>query len=265
MVVLVYGALISVFGAVSFFSILGVGDAARATYGFNNPNQLSYYGLSSAVIIAATWYYGFIGRFWAIVGLLLSIFIISVSLSSAALLAAALVFIPFLMRGRGWFALFVFLPVLFAAALSVPDVVDNVSSRLSQVGNDSDDSLEGRGFDRIWVYPEYLIFGAGEGELSSRTFYVPDEHVFVGELHSTWGSLFFGYGAVGLVLTIAWVFSTIRAIGLVGSMFLLPFVAYGLAHMGFRFSFMWLAFSIVLLSASAAVHLKKRDSHLVCN
>ena len=36
------------------------------------------------------------------------------------------------------------------------------------IGEADDDNLEGRNYDRIWKYPEYLVFGAGEGTIEQR-------------------------------------------------------------------------------------------------
>jgi hypothetical protein len=91
----------------------------------------------------------------------------------------------------------------------------------------SDDSLAGRGYDRFWRFPEYLIFGAGEGDFQRFA------GMYDVEIHSTLGSLVFSYGIVGAGLAVLATLMTIerRPAGL---LYLMPAMAYGVAHNGIR-------------------------------
>src|SRR5918994_582076 len=79
------------------------------------------------------------------------------------------------------------------------DLVDRVDSRLGTIGEQGDDSLAGRGYDRIWRHPEHLVFGAGEGAGLRFT----EFGGLVKEMHSTLGTVLFSYGIVGFSLFVA--------------------------------------------------------------
>ncbi len=67
----------------------------------------------------------------------------------------------------------------------------SVTQRFSSIGKKSSDSLEGRGYDRIWRYKQNLLFGAGEGA----------DYRFgrAIEMHSTLGTVLFSYGMPGFL------------------------------------------------------------------
>jgi len=122
-------------------------------------------------------------------------------------------------------------------------LVKSVKKRLESIGMDNDDSLEGRGYNRIFDYPEYWIFGAGEGEYTRF-------EGFQLEMHSTLGNIQASYGLIGLCLFLCFLFLTIRK-DLSGSWYIILFImTYGLTHNGIRNSLFWILIALI------AVHLK---------
>lgn len=115
-------------------------------------------------------------------------------------------------------------------------------------------SLEGRGYDRLWKFPEYLVFGAGEGanhRWSHKTW-------FLGEIHSTPAGTVFYYGLLGsswLVFFIWMLFKRLRYSWLQLSL-LAPF-AYSVGTYNLRNWFLWLGMAVLYVAAeyvSSAKH-----------
>lgn len=98
--------------------------------------------------------------------------------------------------------------------------------------------LKIRGYTRLFEFPEYLIFGAGQG-LDSRFIEPIDGHVF--EVHSSIVSPLFYYGLVGfgLLLTSFYVMARDRLQRWQWFVFAGPFV-YGLFTYGLRTPIFWL-------------------------
>jgi hypothetical protein len=208
------------------------GDGYRESLYFNNPNQLGYYTLLAASMIAMGYSRARIP--WWIAG---------IALAGAALMAA-------LSLSRG--AIFGLIFVALAAALRRPallvvaavalligtnlrdpsELARKIDDRLAGMGTKDDDTLEGRGFARISMHPEYLVLGAGE---------VGHDRYgsFSGELHSSWGTVLFSYGVVGMVLFLRFLWRTLRCLRWSDLLFLAPTAFYGMTHNGLRFRFFW--------------------------
>lgn len=106
--------------------------------------------------------------------------------------------------------------------------------------SDRHSSLAERNTQRLFDYPQYLAFGAGEAD--RRRFTQEDQL----EIHSTPGVLLFGYGVVGLAL-FAWLIAGIarRAPFRASAQLVAPLV-YSLAHNGLRFTFFWIVVAVLL-------------------
>ena len=95
---------------------------------------------------------------------------------------------------------------------------------------------EYRGYDRITNHPHYLILGAGEGGFNRFDTYI-DGH----EMHSSFGTIVFCYGIPGTVMFILFVLAIIRKLPWYYVIYSLPLFAYGITHMGLRFTIFWIA------------------------
>ena len=234
------------------------GGGFRGTGGFNNPNQLGYWG----ILGLCCW---LVARGRRPLGLLDLCFyagtanVVLASLSKAAIIAlGAITLIALLAHGvRGrWFAgalglvlvgtqLYFALPPAWqerSADVLAPHVmVEKVGKRFDSLGRHNDDSLIGRGYDRIWRHPEYLLFGAGEGQPGRFT--GPDAGF--NELHSSWGTLFFSYGLPGVGLFIVLLVLIFRHALVRHLLYFIPIAFYGLAHQGLRFSTFWVFLGLV--------------------
>ena len=136
------------------------------------------------------------------------------------------------------------------AALFYSDVLSNhietLSSRIANSRIDADDTLAGRGYDRIWNNAEYIIFGAGEGAVYRFDTFLG------GEIHSSVGTLLFSYGILGLLLFL-------YALGRLGIQdrvcikYILVILIYGLAHQGLRSTHFWIFLGLVSAFHSPAL------------
>lgn len=111
-------------------------------------------------------------------------------------------------------------------------------------------TLEGRGYDRLWKFPEYLFFGAGEGahyRYAERTW-------FLGEIHSSWAGLLFCYGVIGTLLFGGFIYNLLRRIQnkWFKLMLLSPFM-FGFATYNIRNWYFWIGLALVYASSQMVI------------
>jgi hypothetical protein len=99
--------------------------------------------------------------------------------------------------------------------------------------------VEGRGYDRIWNHPWHLAFGAGEGA------YGRFRSGYLGEMHSSVGTLLFSYGIAGCLLLIFFLILVIKQNKFTEYFILIPLLIYSLTHMGLRFSYFWIVIAFL--------------------
>lgn len=177
----------------------------RMTAGFHNPNQLAYWSVLSAAMIF------FLKRdekFTKIdFALFLTVaFIQSLALSKAGIISYTVMLI-FLMFARqtpkhvkilmmlGGTILMIFMAFQAEKVLSLYtnlSAAERIVDRIGTIGQENDDSLEGRGYNRIWNNPEYLLLGAGEGAFERFRTWASSN-----ELHSGLATIIFSYGIFG--------------------------------------------------------------------
>lgn len=240
-------------------------EGGRAIGTFNNPNQLGYFAV--CMFSLSTLLY--IRREMPAKGLIFlvicSLFLAAASLSRAALVGVALgtLFIGFTLPGSRlrFFigaALALFLLSVVTWSYQSGYLGDfEVARRIALIGSDSDDSLEARGYSLVGEMGviELLV---GFGSEGSR--------LMLGhEVHSTLGSYFVNYGAIGFLLFLAihaiWLRRLWRAgrpIALV--LVALPPLLYGLTHNGSRFTIYWVLLGLSFSLSSQAPKLSARGN-----
>jgi hypothetical protein len=222
-------------------------EGVRQVAFFNNPNQLGYYALLAASVIALAHHRRALPRSAYLIGMLCAVWLSALSLSKAALVAMAVLVIVEAARGR--IAVPVVLGTLLAgiAATGIVDliVLENVITRLEDIGASGDDSAAGRGYNRIWLYPEYLVFGAGEGAFYRFS------GTNNGEIHSTFGTILFSYGIVGSGLFLIAALLILLQVRFVFAFYLVPAAMYGLTHNGLRDTLVWILLALVLTGRQA--------------
>lgn len=225
----------------------------RQTSWFNNANQLGYFALLAASVLALCR-----GRIFlrysgalALVAVFACVYLSAASLSKAAMLSTA-------------FAVALFIPRLgpkeivvlgIAIAGVSPSLIDRVVSslgyervmlRVSDVGRQSDDSLAGRGYDRIVESSHLLLFGAGEGAYER---FVNRDFTDDMEIHSTIASVVFCYGVPGLLALLCFGYRCYKLAPWQFCVVFLPVLAYGLTHNGLRFGYLWLLVALFVFFA----------------
>lgn len=218
----------------------GYSAGVRATASFNNPNQLGYFSLLVATMIALAAGGGparLLPKWVAVIGLLAALWVAAVSLSKAAVVGVALL-CAMLVRARPALAAGVLLAGLgLSYVVNLDPVVTALHQRIQMIGKDSDDSLEARGYSLIWEHPEHLLLGAGEGAN-----YRFGRGI---EIHSTFGTLLFCYGIPGLSLFCWLLYKIYRKSGVQTFQFLVPALVYGLTHHGLRFTELWILLALL--------------------
>lgn len=219
---------------------LGFVAGTRNTLFFNNPNQLGYWALLSACLVALlnSARRRRISRMEG-AALLACLALVGISQSKAAIGGMALVIALRTISSVYGIAAAVLIGLAAMALLGDSDIVQSIQFRMAKVGVEQEDTLFGRGYGRIVQFPEYIVLGAGEGGLSR----FGKGHQL--ELHSVPAMLLFSYGFFGVVLILTWVISLLRRDTLIRLAWVAPLGFYLLTHQGMRFSLLWVVMAVV--------------------
>lgn len=248
-----YASLISIILQFLFFLFSGGFSGTRNTGSFNNPNQLGYYALLTAGFIIFITTNLRLKFKWSMLGLFLGLILVFTSLSKAAILSyIGLIVVYFLTllsdKNENRKMIIVLLMLLISSILlnsttnffEENQLLMSVEMRLDSVGDDSDDSLTGRGYDRITNYPEHWLFGAGEGEYKRFRGLIEGS-----EFHSTLGNIQVSYGVIGLFLFLMFISSVVN-INIKSSWYIILFILmYGLTHNGIRNTLFWILLALI--------------------
>lgn len=231
----------------------------RAIGTFNNPNQLAYWAVCAMmllhvlrggklrrediVVVGATatcvllsysfagfasWFMMLFFSLWVTIGPGRQRLIITTV--GVLLVALALTFTTVERGGRGQ-------ETSVLSNMQYFSELDERRARAQQVSQ-----LQYRNIDRVSEYYSYTLVGAGEGGFSR---FEKDENLAL-EIHSSFVTIFFSYGLVGIVLFLGMIVRMFMRSSAVMAVALLPAISYGLTHNGLRFSFMWLAIGLIM-------------------
>lgn len=214
---------------------------------FNNPNQLANWSLACAAILLILKKH----RRLNIVdfGLLLVVaYIQTMALSKAGIICVLLIFMslpftkmmsPFLRTLSFFFAVILFIfslqsMITLYEKIQQVEFLDRSVSRLENIGQEGDDSLEGRKYDRFIKYPQYLLTGAGEG-----AFHRFSEGYKPSEMHSGVGNILFSYGIIGFCVFLYFLYTVSQKNDKYFLYILFVLMLYGLTHQNIRDSHFW--------------------------
>lgn len=238
---------------------------ARPSIFFNNPNQLGYYGLLMLAIFATLPSSYRSNKVVILLVLFITSYLVFLSGSRAAL-GGIVVLGGVIFYSEGFklqaSSIFLFLVVLislpfFLQSEFVQERLSLIEDRNQRYSSTEISQAEVRGYDRFWLHPEYIIYGAGEG-LNIRF-----DSYHNKEMHSGIGVLLFGYGILGFILFFTFIYRAIERRILVGIMLLLPVLLYNITHQGLRSSLFWMLIaSIYIVTSSPKYHSKSNKRHV---
>lgn len=248
-----YFAVISITTQFCLFIIQGGFSGVRNTTAFNNPNQLGYYSLLVAsIIIFCSNRLNFFTK-TTLISLFLGLILAFSSLSKAAILSYIGVLLTYIVSkliSRKYtkkilLIIFTIVGIYFFIDLTTNFFEENqlfraVEVRIENIGQDSDDNIQGRGYDRIADYPEYWLFGAGEGEY--QRFPGPLQG---NELHSTLGNIQISYGLIGLISFLLVIYYALKPNHYRFLYIIFFLLLYGLTHNGLRNSLFWILIAMI--------------------
>ena len=243
----IYLVLISVClqTTITFFYSRGAGLRQSAL--FNTPNQLGYFAILAATILLVGQHRArglkpILTNSQALVGHLCCTYLALLSASKAALASAfILMCVTVINRAR---TLLVILAVTAFFGFVVNPFEEAIERSRTRIAVDeSAGFFVERGYDRIALHPEWLLFGAGEGNLKRFEDTYAGDH----ELHSSIGTLIFCFGFVGTFLFCRFIYTVVRGAPFARLLILLPPAAFGLTHQGLRFTLLWIMLAIVVM------------------
>jgi hypothetical protein len=233
----------------------------RGTIFFNSPNQLGYYALLSACLFAMTQRPLGINRFKAALGVTSCAYLAVLSASRSSV-AGILILLLVLLFSNPRTILIASLAAVGLVNLGGPisNAIETSEKRATTDRDPRTSFAEERGYDRIWRNPEYLVTGAGEGAYE-RFVFRPGETRR--ELHSSFGSLVFGYGVVGVALFFVFGLRVLRGAPLRMALMMVPALVYTVAHQGLRFTMFWVVLAaFVILKPMTDADKKTHDTRV---
>ncbi|XMB66882.1 hypothetical protein RI065_11430 [Mycoplasmatota bacterium zrk1] len=222
---------------------------ARVELFFNNPNQLGFYGLLMVITTMAI-YNNLKKPILSFFCILLGTFLVLISLSKAAIISVAIAILVFIVLQyfgsiKGFLSVIIITLIVIISGRFILEenfnsFYDSLIFRMNNIGNETDDNLAFRGYDRIVQHPEYLFLGAGEGDFDRF-----DTMLVGGEIHSTIGNILFSYGIIGIILISKFILLLYHNTLKLSLYTLFPVMLYGITHNGFRGTLFWILLAYV--------------------
>lgn len=228
--------------------VMPMTEGPRLVGTFNNPNQITYWALISFCLLVILKYGKKLETLDTILIAVLGFIILS-ALSKAGIVVyfffcIALLFSTMLNSAQKMFISLLLLALMLFALLNFDQVAQRLHnvqvfsealSRVSDIGGQTDDSLSGRGYDRIVEHPEYIFLGAGEGGYKRFGGITIKGH----ELHSGPGTILFSYGLAGTLLFCLFLYAVFKRLPPMMWILLVGLMMYGMTHQNFRNTYFW--------------------------
>lgn len=209
---------------------------------FNSSNQLGYHAVLVATVLVIAQRPLKISTLQTSIGLVGCSYLAALSASKAALGSMAILAVAGVLN-RARTVIVTGIVAVFLLMFSAP-VIKAVSDAEYRIVHDrSFGFLEERGYDRLWKHPEYLIVGSGEGAYHRfRDSTVIGQH----EMHSSFGTMVFCYGIVGLALFTWFAWASLRGVGLRIWLCMMPAYAFGFTHQALRTTLFWVVLAMMM-------------------
>ncbi|MAE51797.1 MAG: hypothetical protein CMH27_08300 [Micavibrio sp.] len=235
---------------------------------FHNPNQLGFWALFSACIMILLRSYSKF-RWYDLAIFFGFAFLQSLAISKAGLIAFGILAIslPFMRAMPNSYRIMFFMTALVIGIFSINHMADlsrlatqveninNVVSRLDNIGREADDTLQWRGYYRILEYPAHAIVGAGEG--AYERFEDTPQPV---EIHSSIINVIFSYGLMGMAIFGTLMYMIVKFAPKHFMVILFVMMLNGLTHQNMRFSHFWIVFGVAYGMRYCSSQYKERKS-----
>lgn len=243
----------------------------RGSLTFQTSNQLGYYSLITAAFLFLVPKVVNMSRLIIFLAIFACFYMAAVSLSNAAIFSIVILFGIYLVE-RGVFRLQTILSIAFVGMMGILALLSTEfgQSTIARYQYRVDTSVraqagvsewEYRGYDRMTNHPYYLILGAGEGAYNRFDTFI-DDH----EMHSSFGTILFCYGIPGFTIFVLLVLSLFKGLKLGVVLYAAPIFAYGLTHMGLRFTVFWIALALFpILNHYSRLYWSSRTSQSLKN
>lgn len=233
-------ALVTIVFVQVLAAVSGVGVASRGQAFFNNPNQLGYYALLAASLLAVLQKPTGVARSVIASALVGCAYLAMLSASRAATLGVGILFFLLVFSNPRIIIAGILLSVIVVfMGGPVTEVIDRLQHRAELRGDE--EFAKVRGYNRLWEYKEHLALGAGEGEYERFS-----ETGKSKEIHSSAATILFCYGAVGAVLFLLFAWHVARGAPRRVLIMLAPTLAYTVAHQGLRFTMLWVLLAVFI-------------------
>lgn len=210
---------------------------------FNDPNQMAFWILCSCAIALIL----FNNLKLKIIIYSLSFFLILLTMSRSATLGFLILTLGFVFQHKSRLDLkiiFSLISLLIAIAsffiLLHFGFLDNIVTRFSEGIDSNDQQASDRGFTNLIDYPQYLLFGAGQG--AYYLFSSSNQ-----EIHSTWFAVLFYYGAIGFFLFVSFLFNIFKRLDFAEKIIFLGPMFYGFFTYNARTLAFWFLVAVFLL------------------
>ena len=220
-------------------------DAFRYMGTFNDPNQFGYF-----IVLSVAFLYVIEDvlkiRKRAVVMYLISLILIFASASTGMLMAMTILFVLHIIRriksiikwiSKNLGKIFVTAICIMAVVLVIVSNVDlknlvietleqsiqnmtiaeRLQGKIDKAESSNSSLIEERGIDKLIKYPQYLIYGSGQGYFDRFT-----KAAFQIEVHSTLPGIWLYYGIVPLIILLIWIYESIKKVRL---KYMIPYIA----------------------------------------
>ena len=117
------------------------------------------------------------------------------------------------------------------------------------------DILRERAAEKILNYPEYFIYGAGEGNYER---YYPEP---VNEIHSSFVNLFFSYGIIPFTILMAWFKKRLKGLNVVSWICFISIMVETTFLVNYRQALFWIAWITLFYLNEYRTNVKSISNH----
>lgn len=144
----------------------------------------------------------------------------------------------------------------FKESIADSPIIERVEQKLGRMeASDGPTNIQDRGIEKVILYPEKTLFGAGEG-MHDRF----DRAVSDNEIHSTLFSILFYYGTAPTLLFLYWVVRNIRRLSLSNLAVVVSLAVESITLLNQRQPLFWMLFVLLQVLAFQEIAERERNS-----